>query len=295
MAKDRSANRRRPLIELTGDQVRDLESAAPGAGIAINERLRVIAQQLEASSGLRGQVNLADALHMEGNAVKEVADPTSDDHAVNLRTLKKALQCANLVSIIQECWEYSEVLDDEVEVAGTPLVSGADYIIAGRIYAPSQTTTASFGAGDLNKVAVFAFVLPFDFSPSAMVLENTGASAGKFFAGGIYNALGSLIVDSGPQSLTAAGRKSISFSPKALLPAGSYYVAWTEDASVALRVTNALTIDAQNMMNQNKVRVGFANNSASASAGPLGRGARTSRGIAREVFRRFGIRPPEAS
>ena len=251
----KSANRRRSFLELTPDQERSLEGVAPGAGSALNDRLRRIGEQLEAACGLRGQVNVADHVHMEGHNVTEVADPVENADAVNFATLKRALQCDNLVAILQECWEYMDVLDDEVDaVAAQPAL---DYIIAARVYAPSTLTTQALGA-NINKAVAFAWTLPFDFRVSKVVIQNTAASAGKFFSAGIYSSGGSLLVDSGPQSATSATKKSVTLASAVTLKAGNYFLAWTQDASFNVSALTMTQI-AQDFLNANKVRCGTGN------------------------------------
>jgi hypothetical protein len=276
MAKDRSPNRRRSYLELTPDQQQLLNGLAPGSGDELNDRFKRIAEQLEAACGLRGDINLASDLHMEENLVREVSDPVEDTDAVNLRTLKKLLRCENLVNILEECWEYSELLDDVVESTPGAALSGSfDFIVAGRLYVPSTLTTGT-SHGTANTVVVFLWVLPFDFTVTKFVIENTNAVASKFFAGGIYNSLGQLVLDSGPQSTAVASRKTITPSSPVKLAAGNYYLAHTSNDTTAQirKLQNAQT--HQNILNNNKARAGTAANASVAGQLPSSLGTITA-------------------
>lgn len=142
--------------------------------------------------------------------------------------------------------------------APTPAAEGAapfDYIIAARFNVPTTTTAQAIIP---NQTSVFYWPLPFDFTVSKLVIENIGVSAGNFFSGGIYSSSGSLLVDSGPQSLAVASKKSVTLASSVDLPAGNYYVAWTGDIAVNISTLNYLLV-IQDMLNLNKVRVGFGN------------------------------------
>lgn len=118
------SNKRRYDFTLKPNQV----AGIPGdLADALNDRLKRIAEALESGSGLRGPVKVAKQTRYENKAGREgvfqagldleenrganCADPIDDLDIVNLRTLKRYLECKNLVKTLSKCQDF----EDEVE------------------------------------------------------------------------------------------------------------------------------------------------------------------------------------
>jgi hypothetical protein len=228
MAKVRSANRKRQLLELPSDISDQLNRIVPGLADALNDRLKRAAEHLEATAGLRGQVNIANTMAMEDNPISELKDPVAPQDAVNLRTLKKMLECENLVRILEECADFSEALDNENDTV-TPVGFGnpaAAFFIGMQVI----NIPAALGFAGIvpvsNDVKGALFMLPFDFTVSALTFYRNAGFAGEKAGVGLYNANRVLVVDSGPQDMSTGTAKRITITPVAL-SAGMYYLAST--------------------------------------------------------------------
>lgn len=118
------SNKRRYDFTLKPDQL----TGVPGElADALNDRMKRISEALESASGLRGPVRVAKqkkkennpgrehvdvaGLNLEENRGANCADPIDDLDIVNLRTLKRFLECKNLIKILDKCQDTEDLIE----------------------------------------------------------------------------------------------------------------------------------------------------------------------------------------
>ena len=216
-------NVRRQSLELPADLVSLLPKEA---GEAINDRLRRIGEHLEATSGLRGKVHLANKVRMESNRIMNVPDPERDLDLINLRTLLRFRRCDFLVSQLEQCNEYPELLDDVadptlIEELDSPLFT-SEYFFGYSVLPFEQTSSSGIGA--IDDIVAWGFALPFRCRVTRVTIENTASRGGASASCGLYDENKTLALNSGLFSVGTASVKTITISPVTLEP-GFYYLA----------------------------------------------------------------------
>lgn len=241
-----AANKRRPGLELPADLVRGVPPEYRALAETIQHRLKVIDELIEAAAGFRGTVKIAaqkgrddrsllePGLHLEGGRIADAADPIDNQDLVTKGALLKFLNCERLSSILSDCWEFPEAIENAIEIAA-PSDDGQTFFWGSRVY---RYETVAVQGHPLNTCRVQRFPLPFDITVSQVTIEVTTASANKLASVGLYDQNGNLVLNSGTFSVGTTGFKTKTFTA-VRLPKGMYYLAITCDGGISYRAYSA--------------------------------------------------------
>lgn len=251
----KGTNRRRALYELAPDQLQLVNKLKPGLGDSLNDRFKRIGEHLEATAGLRGQVSLASQLHMDSNPVKGVSDPVDGEDLVNLRTLKRYRECQRVLSVLEECNDYDDLLSNEsVEQEGISSILENNYFWGYTVRTPD--TSSSDGIGSSGHLFGWGFVLPWAITVRKMTLQITGGSNGFNTSYGLYDSSRNLVVYSGVINSTT-GVKQVSVTETTLEP-GFYWLACVTAGLLHMVVGSTSTAQAFPVLRATSDRVGTA-------------------------------------
>ena len=231
----------------------------------IQHRLKVLDELIESAAGFRGTVKIATqkqtdergvaepGLHLEGGRIADAADPIDNGDLVTKSALLKFLNCERLTSILSDCWEFPEAIEDAVELAG-PSDDGQTFFYGSRVYRFDGVFTQGLA---VNECRVQLFPLPFDITVQKLTVEITGSDAGKVGSVGLYDINGNLVVNSGTFSVATTGFKTQTFTP-VKLPKGMYYLAITSNGGPSYRAH--LSNSWFSILNQNSAKNGKGTN-----------------------------------
>jgi hypothetical protein len=121
----------------------------------------------------------------------------------------------------------------------------------------------------IDQTRVYQFVLPFRVTVGNIVSRvTTGGGAGKLYGIGLYNAAGSLVLETGALDANTVAISKTAITPVTLDP-GPYFFAWTSDSTSTALSAFSVTVGgaADAILNAGAVeKVGTA---AASSAGVL--------------------------
>jgi hypothetical protein len=227
----------------------------------IQHRLKVLDELIESAAGFRGTVKIATqkksdergvldpGLHLENGRIADAADPIDNQDLVTKSTLLKFLNCERLSLILSDCWEFSEAIDNAVEITAASS-DGQTLFYGGMVYRFDTQTPQSHTA---NECRVQLFPLPFGITVQKVTIQVTTAVAGKVASVGLYNSAGSLVLNSGTFAVATTGLKTATFTPVKLTP-GMYYLAITSDGNISYQAY--ATFVGFNLFNQNSAKNG---------------------------------------
>lgn len=110
-------------LSLDGGHVAALNKLSDGLGFTLVRIFAALGNTQEAQSGHKGSVGVAKqtkkdnrgllkpGLKLNDGRIAEVGDPEDDQDAVNLRTLRSALNCEQLAKLLEECADDLDVLE----------------------------------------------------------------------------------------------------------------------------------------------------------------------------------------
>jgi len=163
-----------------------------------------------------------------------------------------------------------------VSLTSAPVIatSGVGFFFGASFYTP----LAAAIAGDsqvANRVYFYQMVLPIAAAINKVSVNVSASAAATHVNVALYNAAGSKVLDSGAFDTSGTGAKTNTLASRVILPAGSYYYAWSFDnnsGTLALFCLNNQyanpTTASDTLLNANSQKRGQASNSLSAGVMP---------------------------
>lgn len=169
-----------------------------------------------------------------------------------------------------------------IGTASTPAAATVDTADQGffwgvNINHPIVTTTSAAVLGSNDQVKVKQFVLPFRVVVGLISFDVTTLEAATNGGLGLYDAGGSLVVETGAIDVSSTGIQQITISPTSTLEPGVYFLAYTADGTTArFRGINTGS-NTDNLLNAGSVaKAGRAANSSSSGVLPATLGTITA-------------------
>jgi len=258
-------NQRQNSLEIAPEIIAALPSGLRELGEALNHRLRTIAELQEAGAGLRGTVEIVSqkktdergatlpGIDLRTNRAAALADPVDDQDLATLGYLLRYLDCRRIVDILDECADFPDAVDDEIEsvaAAGGTFTHFWGYRTTIGHSQASQTFTA-------NQARAWRFVLPYDIIINKAVMDVTALGAGVASLG-LYDKSGNLVLDSGTFSVASTGIKTVTLGTAVRLLQEEYHLALTANIAFSHRSPNLVLggHSQQAMANKNVTREG---------------------------------------
>ena len=139
--------------------------------------------------------------------------------------------------------------------------------------------TNTIGTAAAGLVRCVSFVLPYAITVSNMIINVNTSSNGNHSYVALYNSAKNLVVQ-GTFNLTAATGAYTTSVTATPLPAGQYYLAWSQDnGTVNLLAAATTSATGVGIFNKNVVKIGTAANAQSGGTMPSALGVITTLGI----------------